>query len=287
MAKGRLGVMALCACLGCGRDERVAREYLEHEGLEDIALEPMNDEGTFRYSARFGTTLCDGRVSVTKNRRSTHVNDQIICRPNDDNCITGRNPVACFRLGLIHDGDPDPLSRLVHDRARAAVFFNIACEEGDARACNALGLKYFEGDGVARDQARAVALFDKSCVLDHPRGCFNLALSYESGKGIKVDGARAAALYERACEHKLGPACYNQGVCLRDGTCTPRDLIRAANRFDRACSAGHLQGCVNLGVMHVAGEGVASDPLRARALFERACTGGLDTGCQGLARLDG
>jgi TPR repeat protein len=119
-----------------------------------------------------------------------------------------RKPNACFRLGLIHDdGDTDPLSPLVADRTRAAVFYAIGCEEGHARACNALGLKHVEGDGVVTDLPRAAQLFERSCAGNHPKGCFNLALSYEQGRGVPADLPRATTLYDRACRRGLESAC--------------------------------------------------------------------------------
>jgi hypothetical protein len=198
-------VIALSACRS---DEAIAREYLVSGGMLDIVLEPTGEDGGFRYTSRYGTTLCSGLIEVERRKRGLLVNDRVSCRPHEKTCFEMRSKKACFRLGRIYDdGDTDPVSPLERDPERAAKFFGIACEEGHARACNALGLKHLEGDGVAPNLKRAAQFFTQSCDGKHNKGCFNLGLSYEHGRGIAADPKKALALYDKACREGLESGC--------------------------------------------------------------------------------
>lgn len=51
------------------------------------------------------------------------------------------------------------------------VMFEKECEGGKQQGCVALGLLYWEGNGVARDRARAEQLLQSACDAGDQRGC--------------------------------------------------------------------------------------------------------------------
>jgi hypothetical protein len=74
------------------------------------------------------------------------------------------------------------------------------CEEGSARDCYKLGLRYRNGDQVDRDPQRSFSFFERACKAGNARGCMDVAQCYERGEGVTKDLARARALYRQACD---------------------------------------------------------------------------------------
>lgn len=272
----------------CRSAERTAREYLEAEGLERIRLDIMaGHEGVFAYTATRQHDDCVGRVVVMHEPGKPRISDRMSCRPRVDRCSTN-DPLTCFRLGLMHSkGDDSPIDPTDVDHETAAGFFDVACQGGHGRACNALGLAYAEGLGVPLDLGRAHQSFERACRFGSAKGCINQGLGHHHGRGVDRDPTVAVGLYERACGKGVASACYNLGVCRRDGIGVERSPLPATSAFAAACAGDHVLGCVNLGVMYATGDGIPVDPAAARSLFDKACRAGAEEGCRGLAKLDG
>ena len=93
------------------------------------------------------------------------------------------------------------------DEARAARFYERACQGRHAESCLDLGSMTRFGVGVAADEARGAAfdsrgigLYDEACKGGDATACYELAGKYDFGLGVPKDAARAAALYKQACE---------------------------------------------------------------------------------------
>jgi TPR repeat protein len=135
------------------------------------------------------------------------------------------------------------------DETRAVAFYQRACDGGDARGCNNLGVMYMDGRGVAKDEVRAVTLFQGACDHDEAAGCSALGVAYMDGRGVKKDEARAVTLYQQGCD------------------------------------GGNADGCTGLGMMYADGRGVAKDEAHAVTLYQKGCDGGEAAGCSELAWL--
>jgi len=84
--------------------------------------------------------------------------------------------------------------------AEALPYYQKACDDGKAVACNRLGLIYGgRHTGVAHDEARAAALFKKACDGGEALGCNNLATDYQYGIGVPKDAAKARELLQKSC----------------------------------------------------------------------------------------
>ncbi|GAA9253757.1 hypothetical protein TH0071_01100 [Helicobacter pylori] len=59
---------------------------------------------------------------------------------------------------------------------KAAYFYSKACNLKDGMGCGALGVLYYNGDGVKQDSKKAVALFEKACKLGYKKACEMLKL---------------------------------------------------------------------------------------------------------------
>jgi uncharacterized protein len=165
---------------------------------------------------------------------------------------------------------------------QAADLYRKACDGGERKGCNSLGLMYRSGEGVTKDASRATDLFQRACDARGEAGCLNLGAMYMRGEGVSKGATGAADLFKRACDTGGAPGCTSLGRMYRNGEGVPKDLNRAADLFKRACDAGGHGGCVELGVMYYNGEGVPKDLNRAANLFKPACDAGDPAGCTDL-----
>ena len=196
-----------------------------------------------------------------------------------------------------------------------------SCEGGDWEACNNLGLRYAEADGVERDDTLAFTLFMQACAGDSHEGCANAAYFYLEGRGTPVDTSASFALYERACAAGNGRACSDLGFLLvqsedlarvargyellreaceqlRPRACSNLGMLYLGDRppegasaegavalLRRACTDGDGMGCRNLGILQFSGTGVAESPTDAAVSFERVCELGDLEACMGFGAM--
>ena len=73
-------------------------------------------------------------------------------------------------------------------------------EQGDVRAQNELGDRYYFGRGVARDDAEAVRWYRRAAAQGNALGRVNLGYMYERGRGVQRDQVEAVRLYRLAAE---------------------------------------------------------------------------------------
>jgi TPR repeat protein len=73
-----------------------------------------------------------------------------------------------------------------------------AAESGDADAQYRLGLKYAEGEGVAKDPSQAAEWYRKAATHGQPNAQYNLGSLYYKGEGVPKDPAQAAEWYRKA-----------------------------------------------------------------------------------------
>jgi TPR repeat protein len=73
------------------------------------------------------------------------------------------------------------------------------CAGGDAAACVEAGRVLQEGRALEADGARAARWYERACELDRAEGCVRLGILHRFGAGVRHDEARAVALFDRAC----------------------------------------------------------------------------------------
>jgi TPR repeat protein len=168
---------------------------------------------------------------------------------------------------------------------QAAKLFQRACDGGERKACNSLGLMYYKGEGVPKDVKRGQLLYKRACDAGGPGGCLNLGLLYFRGEDVPKDLNRAAALFKRSCDDGGAPGCNNLGLMYHNGDGMPKDLKRSADLYKRACDHGGPAGCTNLGSMYWRGEEVPKDLSQAADLFKRGCDADSPAGCNYLGLL--
>jgi TPR repeat protein len=132
-----------------------------------------------------------------------------------------------------------------------------ACAEGDALACNLVGLTLHDGrSGASPDRSGAARSYRQACNLGAGIGCYNLSHMVRSGDGVPADEAEADRLLERT--HRL---------------------------YEAACTAGGLTWCTNLAGLVQRGEGREPDQTHARNLYTDTCERGDPMACLELAHM--
>ena len=73
------------------------------------------------------------------------------------------------------------------DYGKAAHWFRLAANQGNARAQYSLGLLYYKGQGVPKDHGKGAHWFRLAANQGNARAQFNLGLLYWIGHGVPVD----------------------------------------------------------------------------------------------------
>lgn len=143
--------------------------------------------------------------------------------------------LACFGLVFVCPpwsarGDPDPWS-----------IARYACDQGDAEACNSLGVA-LEG---LREFAESARYLERACRLGLPIACSNLAELFVDGRGVQMDKVKGLKLFSEACQAGEGQGC--SGICatffevMQNFTASQRK--RCAAMLEVSCRVGNAWMC--------------------------------------------
>ncbi len=269
------------------------RGRLAQEGRDANGRVESAGCGTFSVTLRSGPP-----IQVLQQAEDTRVGapqfsaPQVTASPSI--MASGLNENALNAEGLKHFlGQGVPI-----DYARAAQYFNVACELGNPakkiglnrESCYILGWQYENGKGVTVDLSNAAKLYKAACapVLDEGRGCVALGLLLEFGRGVPQDLREAFAFYKKGCEGEAGQGCFMYGNMLYNGVpYSGTTKSQAAESFKEACYLKSYEGCNALGKMHESGFEVTQSAQLAAQLYTKACEGGFQEGCTNQRRLIG
>eukprot|EP00727_Mastigamoeba_balamuthi_P013829 m51a1_g9069 hypothetical protein (547) ;mRNA; f:107136-111824 len=126
-----------------------------------------------------------------------------------------------------------------------------------------LGLRYFDGAGVARDRAEAARLWRLAADAGHGQSQFNLGALLWRGDGVARDEALAMHYFALAADNDIPMAQFNLGTAAYEGIAgVPRSAERAAALWSAASApsehapAGLAPAQYNLGVLYSNGDGL-------------------------------
>ena len=109
--------------------------------------------------------------------------------------------------------------------------------------CNALGIKYLDGDGVAKNPVTAIDQFDLGCDKGSMMACANAGMLYGGYPGVSAWPERSFELLQRACNANVAFGCSELGLNYQNGIGVAQDLNQARNLFAYACDQGVEQAC--------------------------------------------
>ena len=127
----------------------------------------------------------------------------------------------------------------VKDYEAAVRWFRAAADKGMAEAQNALGVCYFEGQGVEIDYDEAVRLFKAAAEKDNHHAQNNLASRYYKGEGVLLDYEKAVYWYEKAAMNGNIYAQYNLGICYYEGNGVSKNTQEAIKWIEKSARMGN------------------------------------------------
>ena len=95
------------------------------------------------------------------------------------------------------------------DYKKASKYYKLAADQGNAQAQNSLALMYDNGQGVNQDYEEAVKYYQLSADQGNILAQNNLASMYENGQGINQDYEEAKRYYKLAADQGNALAQYN------------------------------------------------------------------------------
>ncbi|HWZ92335.1 MAG TPA: tetratricopeptide repeat protein, partial [Polyangiaceae bacterium] len=209
-------------------------------------------------------------------------------------------------------------AKLSTDQKSALVrVLESTCRLGDGPSCNGLGVRYGDGNGLAKDVDHARELFTLGCAQDYGMSCVNLgfygasqteqlttfkkACELESAFGCAWFGARllqskktedhgeAISHLEFACDGSSGFGCSELGLAYSKGIGVTEDPDKAADYQARSCRLGYGSGCVRIGDAYATGVGRKKNAEQSLDAYKAACQLDKKYGCYalGVAYLSG
>jgi TPR repeat protein len=123
------------------------------------------------------------------------------------------------------------------DYSKAATWYRMAAEQGDAMAQYRLGRMSHLGQGVPRDYGEAVRWYRMAAEQGDPQAQFHLGALYQSGPGdVPRDPAEAAKWYRMAAGQGFGKAQLCLGFLYEHGEGVPQDDVLAYMWYHLAAS---------------------------------------------------
>jgi hypothetical protein len=101
--------------------------------------------------------------------------------------------------------------------AQALKEFGPLAQQGNARAQYALGVMYYNGQGMPQDYMQAAEWFRKAAEQGDIISQYSLGVMYDNGQGVPQHYLQAAAWYRKAAEQRYADAQTNLGVMYAFG----------------------------------------------------------------------
>ena len=110
----------------------------------------------------------------------------------------------------------------------------VLAEEGDIRAQDELGFRFYAGRGVGKDLEEAFKWFRMAAEQDYPPAQNYLGIMYAKGQGVEMDEQEAVRWFLKAAEQNLNIAQYQLGKMYASGRGVERDVVIAYAWFNVA-----------------------------------------------------
>lgn len=148
--------------------------------------------------------------------------------------------------------------------------FSTLAEQGDARAQQALGWMYYDGQGRAKDFNKAAYWYTRAAEQGNVTAQINLAQMYAYGKGVTQDLSNAAKWWTRLAEQGDAKSQSALAGLYYRGMGVDQDYSRAVELWLQSAKQGIVDAQRNLGLMYGKGQGVEQNDVQAYAWLNAA-----------------
>jgi TPR repeat protein len=139
----------------------------------------------------------------------------------------------------------------------------------------ALGVKYANGDGIAKDPGTAAELFSRAAKAGHVKAQTGLCWMLYQGQGVvRRDYQEAARWCFAAAERGEPSAQYGAGILSREGLGCAKDERKALLWLTKAAEQEYTQAQYELGIMYRDGVGGERDRATAEKWLQKSADGG-------------
>ena len=160
------------------------------------------------------------------------------------------------------------------DHEEAARWLRKAAVQGDAVAQRYIGTLYYSGDGVERSHSEAARWFRKAAEQGDGQAQRALGSLYSTGEGVPRDVAEATQWLRKAAEQRDVEAQRYLGLLYYGGAGIGRDFAEAFKWLSKAVEQGDAEAQNGLGTLYYKGDGVRRDYAKAAKLFRAAAEKG-------------
>ena len=148
---------------------------------------------------------------------------------------------AQYNVGWIYSTGQSELhgyESVAIDDAEALKWFRMAAEQDNSKAQYAIGVMYYNGEGVTKDFAEAEKWYRKAADQDNSSAQNAIGGMYYNGEGVTKDFAEAIKWFQKAADQDYANAQYNVGVMYYRGESIKKDYDLAAGWFQKAADQG-------------------------------------------------
>ncbi len=153
---------------------------------------------------------------------------------------------------------------------KAVEYYSMAAEQGDVRAEYALGVLYFNGNGVPQNYYTALDFFKRAANKNNGRACNDIGLMYQYEYGVQKDESLALEYFLKGAELGDAMAQSNAGYIYE----TRGEISKAVYWYEKSAEQNYAASQRRLGNIFQSGyqTGVKGTPdySRAKDLFEKA-----------------
>ena len=146
-----------------------------------------------------------------------------------------------------------------------------AAKGRDGQAWFALGVAYYNGEGIRQNRFKAFRCFREGAEAGDAEAQSALATCYIHGLGTAVSSLRAGSWYSAAAKQGNPDGLYGKGLLAHYGSeLDSVDYAVAKDWYEKAIAAGHARANFSLGALYEEGLGVPKDPRKALELYRVA-----------------
>lgn len=179
--------------------------------------------------------------------------------------------VFFFGISTAHAGFDEAVAASNEGKfALAFQEFSVLAEQGDARAQQALGWMYYDGQGRVKDFEKAAYWYGKAAEQGNVTAQINLAQMYAYGKGVNQNLGIAAKWWSKLSEQGDGKSQSALAGLYYRGAGVEQNYPRAVELWRMAAQQGIVEAQRNLGLMYGKGQGVEQNDIQAFAWLNAA-----------------
>jgi len=180
--------------------------------------------------------------------------------PVKEKAIIENNLGYCYEHGIGVQVDP----------VKAASWYQLSADQGNAAGQVHLGLCNKKGFGVAKDVEVAFKYFHLSGAKQSAEALYELGSCYENGIGTPIDPIKAVIYYTFSAVQGDPDAQCRLAFCYENGFGVEKNLKLAFYFYKLSADQGNSDAQCNVGLYYSKGMGVLRDPLKALKYYRKS-----------------